>query len=118
MSDQQAQPRPQIEILPTLPEDIPTISKIGHLAFANDRHTLMKMSEKGTSDFNSEMPSSMYDGYINHPRVKMVKAVDMGTGEIVGFSNWGMWNFDGSKIVSVLTPSRWYMIYDTLMIER
>jgi len=96
------QPRPEITLLPTLPEDVPTISKIGHLAFATDRHTLMKMSESHTDDFNSQMPSTMYDSYIDHPRVKMIKALNE-DGEIVGFTDWGMWNFDGSKIVGPLS---------------
>jgi hypothetical protein len=96
--------RPEITLITTLAEDLPTISKIGHLAFATDRHTLMKMSESHTDDFNSQMPSTMYDSYRDHPRVKMMKAVSE-DGEIVGFTNWGMWNFDGSKIVSRMSHS-------------
>lgn len=78
--------------------DIPTLIQISHSAFEHDRHTRMKMHEKGTDDINSEMPSNMMDGYFDNPRVRMIKAVDE-DGRIIGYTNWAEWNFDGTKSV-------------------
>jgi hypothetical protein len=89
-----------ITLFPITEDDVPKLSSVGHRAFATDRHTLMKMSEKHTDDMNTQMPQSMYDSYMSNPRIRMIKAVDEDTGEIVGFVMWATWNFDGSKVVS------------------
>ncbi len=72
--------------------DIPTVHRLSLEAFADDKHTLMKMHEKGT-DASSEMMSldGLY-GYLNHPRVIMKKAVDQD--KIVGYTAWAKWNFN------------------------
>ena len=75
------------QILPVTTGDIPTLVTISLDSFRNDRHTLMKMYEKGTDDMSSEMPSGDYLLAIlkKSDVVKMVKAVDA-QGTIVGFT--------------------------------
>jgi hypothetical protein len=91
--------KPTWRIVPTERADVPALVALGHLAFEHDRHTRMKMHEKGTEDLATELggPEGFYQ-YLEHPRVRMVKAVDE-TGRIVGFTNWGLWNFAGDRTV-------------------
>jgi hypothetical protein len=95
--------KPVWRIEPLERDDIPTIIRIGRAAFAQDRHTLMKMHEKGTNDPNTEMPEESAYEYFENPRVKMLKAVDV-DGKIVGFTSWGMWNFNGDRTVCTTRP--------------
>lgn len=52
------------------------------------------MYEKGVEDLGSELePLESIERQLQHPSMKMLKAVDE-QGNMVGFSNWRMWNFD------------------------
>ena len=84
------------QILPVTTADIPSLVTISSDSFRDDRHTRMKMYEKGTEDMSSEMPSGDYLLAIlkKSDVVKIMKAVDE-RGTIVGFTSWRMWNFDG-----------------------
>jgi hypothetical protein len=66
-------------------------------AFSQDAHTLFKMHEKGNTDIQSEMlPKQEIESYLKRPeKVKVIKAM---SGErIVGFSIWGLWNWEGQN---------------------
>jgi len=77
------------------PSDLDESYQISLDAFAHDAHTLFKMNEKGSSDLNSEMlPKEEIRSYLDRPeKVKVVKAL-LGN-KIVGFSIWGLWNWEG-----------------------
>ena len=84
-------------VVPVDRSDVSTLITLSHAAFSIDRHTLMKMHEKGTSDMSSEMggPDTLY-GYLDNERVRMMKAVSDDE-EIVGFTTWVCKNFDGDQ---------------------
>jgi GNAT superfamily N-acetyltransferase len=94
------------------PSDLDEAYQISLDAFSQDAHTLFKMHEKGSTDMQSEMlPKEEIMSYLNEERSKKVKVVTALAGDkIVGFSIWGLWNWEGqNKDVSVrcseeLTP--------------
>ena len=68
-------------------------------AFSQDAHTLFKMHEKGSTDIQSEMlPKEEIRSYLSDERSKRVRIIKALAGEkIVGFSIWGLWNWEGQK---------------------
>jgi hypothetical protein len=96
-----AEARAKIEcrVVPTEREDLPALTQIWHRAFADDRHTLMKMHEDGTTDFGEEMPGELLENWFESPKVHMAKALDV-DGNTIGFTNWVEWNFDDTQTVS------------------
>lgn len=90
-------------LLPAEREDVARIDEIGWAAFANDKHTVMKMYERGSTHPSSEMPAGGANQYLDAvPKGKCVvlKAVDNETGKIAGFVTWGLWHYDGTKPVA------------------
>jgi hypothetical protein len=85
-------------VVPVERADLPALLQIWHAAFADDRHTLMKLYEDGNTDFGEEMPGELLDDWFADPKIRMMKAV-RADGEIGGFTNWGTWNFEGTQTV-------------------
>jgi len=81
------------------PNDLDEAYQISLDAFSQDAHTLFKMHEKGSTDMQSEMlPKEEIRSYLSDERSKRVKIIKALTGEkIVGFSIWGLWNWEGQK---------------------
>lgn len=79
------------------PTDLDEAYQISLDAFSQDVHTLFKMHERGSTDMKSEMlPKEEIRSYLDRPeKVKVIKAI---SGEkLVGFSIWGLWNWEGQK---------------------
>lgn len=79
------------------PIDLDEAYQISLDAFRQDAHTLFKMHEKGNSDMQSEMlPQEEIRSYLDRPeKVKVIKATV--ENRIVGFSIWGLWNWEGQN---------------------
>lgn len=96
-----AMDRPAYTVLPLERADIPALIAIGAAAFVDDRHTRMKMHEKGTTDLAAELePRESVEAAWGRPGVHMFKAVD-GEGRMVGYSSWREWNFGKDVAVSL-----------------
>ena len=81
------------------PNDLDEAYQISLDAFSQDAHTLFKMHEKGSTDMQSEMlPKEEIRSYLSDERSKRVRIIKALAGEkIVGFSIWGLWNWEGQK---------------------
>lgn len=102
---------PEIRVVPMLKEDIPEAQALHIRSFAEDRHTLMKVHEKGLSGIGDEMTCEEFNYYAELPhKVKMMKAVDK-DGKMLGMTNWGLWNIDNSHPVCSFFPSVSYYIF-------
>ncbi len=110
-------PNSTYRILPVERLDPPVLIEISHLAFATDTHTLFKMHEKGTTDMDTEMPGEMYErDYKDMERNRMIKAVDE-KGQLVGFSVWRKWNFDGAHPAVRVSPHSPTCQHQSLLFE-
>jgi len=89
----------EISIAYLEPSDLDEAYQISLDAFSQDAHTLFKMHEKGSSDMQSEMlPKEEIRSYLSEERSNKVKIIKALAGDkIVGFSIWGLWNWDGQK---------------------
>jgi len=81
------------------PRDLDEAYQISLDAFSQDAHTLFKMHEKGSTDMQSEMlPKEEIRSYMGDERSKRVKIIKaLAEDKIVGFSIWGLWNWEGQK---------------------
>jgi hypothetical protein len=92
----------QVQLLPAEHDDAPRINEIAWAAFANDKQTLYKLHETGSTEISSEL-----DGDFIYMHLKaaargecvVLKAVDEESSQIAGFAVWYFWNYDGSKPV-------------------
>jgi hypothetical protein len=86
-------------IAPLEPNDLDEAYQISLDAFSQDAHTLFKMHEKGSTDMQSEMlPKDEIRSYLSEERSKKVKVIKALAGDkIVGFSIWGLWNWEGQN---------------------
>lgn len=81
-------------------EDVPHIADIGADSFHGDRHTEMKTLGKEPYDHKQTM-LDMMPGFVKHTRLVCLKAVDVGTGEIMGYCNWGFRGFTPKEMPAV-----------------
>lgn len=79
------------------PIDLDEAYQISLDAFSQDAHTLFKVHEKGSTDMRGEMlPKEEIRSYLDRPdKVKVIKTLV--EDKMVGFSIWGLWNWEGQK---------------------
>ncbi|KUI54462.1 hypothetical protein VP1G_01840 [Cytospora mali] len=75
---------------PVVPVDVPALTEISGLGFANDRHTLLKTAHPTRPyDHAGGMPESFeYWRSLPPGKLEVTKAVDNETGQIMGFVCW------------------------------
>ena len=76
------------QILPATIRDVPTLAAISGAAFETDSQTEMKSHGKAPFLMGEYALRSLPDE-LKNPRIRIVKAVDGDTGEIIGFCIWG-----------------------------
>jgi len=75
-------------LLPARLEDVPVLAEISSASFATDVQTEMK--SHGKSPFNmKEYALSSLPGELASPKIRIIKAVERDTGNIMGFCTWG-----------------------------
>ncbi|KAK3390055.1 acyl-CoA N-acyltransferase [Podospora didyma] len=75
-------------IVPARHSDIPIIAAISSESFDGDSNTEMKSHGKSPFIMKDYMLSSL-PNTLENPKIRVIKAVEEGTGAIIGFCTWG-----------------------------
>ena len=76
------------QLLPARLEDVPALADISAASFETDAHTEVKSYGRSPFDMRAYSLSSLPSELAN-PRIRVIKAVEEGTGAIMGFCTWG-----------------------------
>lgn len=96
---------------PVVRSDLPAMAEVCGLAFANDRHTMLKAAHPTRPYDHAAGMRGTFEYWISCPSgsLELTKAVDDTTGEVLGFVCWGMnldkapWSGQGEKGVGSCT---------------
>lgn len=92
--------KPSFTIAALQPADVPRVARIGADSFQGDRHTEMKALGREPYDHEATM-CEIVPGFLRHPRLVCLKAVDDMSGDIMGYCIWGFRGFGPDEMPHV-----------------
>lgn len=81
-------------IKPALPADVKVLANISELASRTDVQTIFKKLATTTPESFNDMWEAPISSWMPNPRVRILKAVDDATGEIIGWVAWATRGYD------------------------